>query len=177
MNAGIISTRYARAIYEYAAEKDREIPLYNELKVLSGSFSNYPVLRKVMSDPVVAPEDKVKTLMIASGKHVSDILEQVFKVVVKNGRAHYIESIALMYDQIYRKAKGIVTAHLITVEPAGKTTETAMMDVVSTITGYKSVEFQSETDPDLIGGFVLEIGDNRLDASVKGQLNQIKCQI
>ncbi len=54
MDVGMIATRYARAIYEYAAEKKEETTIYGEIQLLIRNFLEYPVLRKVMNDPTVS---------------------------------------------------------------------------------------------------------------------------
>jgi len=87
-----------------------------------------------------------------------------------------MENIVLMYDQVYRKAKGIVTVHLTTVEPAGEKMKEALISVVEQVTG-ETAEFQAKTDSDIIGGFILEIEDKRLDASVKEQLRIINYEL
>jgi F-type H+-transporting ATPase subunit delta len=169
MDAGIISTRYARAIYEYAVEKGEDAGLYKEMQVLAKNFTEYPALRKVMNDPTVAPEQKIGVLTTACGIPVHATLQQAVRVVVENGRADYMENIAGMYGDVYRKAKGIVIVHLTTVEPADKKTEEALIRIIPESAG-KQIEFQTAVDPGIIGGFILEIEDKRLDASVKNQL-------
>ncbi|MDR0413778.1 MAG: F0F1 ATP synthase subunit delta [Dysgonamonadaceae bacterium] len=168
----MISTRYARAIYEYASEQGSEAILHEELRVLVNSFAMYPAMRKVMDNPIVPHELKVKLLTAASGIQVHETLKQVFLTVVGRGRSDYMENIALMYDEIYRNVKGIITAQLTTVEPADEQMKKALARLISAAT-TQQVEFQTKTDPDIIGGFVLEIGDQRLDASVKEQLRII----
>jgi F-type H+-transporting ATPase subunit delta len=172
MNAGIISTRYARAIYEYAAEKGNDTDLYKEMQQLAKNFVEYPTLRKVMNDPTVPSEQKVNVLTTASGIRVHETLKQVVRMVVENGRGNCMENIALMYDKVYRKAKGIVVVHLATVEPASEKTKENLIHVISKETGGQ-IEFHTEINPDIIGGFILEIEDKRLDASVKNQLRII----
>jgi F-type H+-transporting ATPase subunit delta len=165
----MISTRYARAIYGYASERGIETVLWREMQVLAKSFADYPVLRKVMNDPTILSEQKIDILTTASGVHIHEILKQIFRMVVENGRAGYMENIALMYDDVYRKTKGIVIARLTTVEPANEKIKEALARTISRET-TNHVEFQTKTDPDIIGGFILEIDDKRLDASVKEQL-------
>jgi F-type H+-transporting ATPase subunit delta len=80
-----------------------------------------------------------------------------------------METIVRMYDAVYRKAKGIVTVHLTTVEPANTQIKNELLPIIAQISGGK-VDFQTQTDPNLIGGFILEIEDKRLNASVKEQL-------
>jgi F-type H+-transporting ATPase subunit delta len=177
MDAGIISTRYARAIYEYAAEKGNDTALYKEMQVLAKNYAEHPALRKVMSDPTVSPEQKVNLLTTACGIHINKTLQQAVRMVIENGRGNYMENIALMYSEVYRKAKGIVIVHLTTVDPATEKTKEALIRVIPKEDG-EQIEFRTETDPDIIGGFILEIEDKRLDASVKNQLRILKrCQI
>jgi F-type H+-transporting ATPase subunit delta len=169
MDTGVISTRYARAIYEYAAEKGNETALYREMQGLAKNFLAFPTLREVMNNPTVAPEQKINVLTTACGMQVNDTLTQILRLIIGNKRANYMENIALMYDEVYRKAKGIVIVQLTTVEPASEKTKEALIPVIAQATGGK-IEFHTETNPDLIGGFILEIEDKRLDASVKTQL-------
>jgi F-type H+-transporting ATPase subunit delta len=165
----MISTRYARAVYEYASETGNETALQKEMQVLAENFAAYPVLRKIMNDPTVSSRQKVDILITASGIYIHETLKQVFFMVVENGRAAYMENIALMYDELYRKAKGMLVAQLTMVEPASELIKEALVRMISKGT-TKQVEFRTKTDPDIIGGFILEIEDKRLDASVKEQL-------
>jgi len=172
MDAGIISTRYARAIYEYAAEKGNETALYNGMQVLAKHFSQFPMLREVMSDPTVSEQQKIEVLITACGAPVNETLQQMIRLIVENKRSNYMENIALLYDEIYRKNKGVITVELTTVEPVGKKMKEILVSMIAPATGNK-VEFQEKTDADIIGGFILQIEDKRLDASVKEQLRGI----
>ncbi|MCL1937062.1 MAG: F0F1 ATP synthase subunit delta [Candidatus Azobacteroides sp.] len=172
MNTGIISTRYARAIYAYAAEKGNETIFYEKMQVLEQNFVTHPALRRVMNDPTLSQKQKANVLTIAAGIQVHEMLEQVIQMVVENGRAGYMENIALMYNEIYRKAKGMVIVHLTTAEPVDEKVKEALIPLVSTKADVQ-VSFHAHTDADIIGGFILEIEDKRLDASVKEQLRVI----
>jgi F-type H+-transporting ATPase subunit delta len=176
MDAGMISTRYAHAIYEYAVEKKTEMAVYKEIRLLLKHFSEHPTLRKAMNDPTVSSERKIKLLITASGIHINDTLKQVVQMVVENGRAKSMENIALSYDKVYREAKGIVSVNLTTVEPANEQIKQALVEIISK-GNDEQVEFNATTDPEIIGGFVLQIGDKRLDASVKDQLNQLRLNL
>ncbi|MDR0541993.1 MAG: F0F1 ATP synthase subunit delta [Dysgonamonadaceae bacterium] len=172
MDVGVISTRYARAIYKYAAEKGDETALLQEMQLLAGNFSKFPALRKVISDPTVTAEQKIRVLTTACGVRVNETLQQAIRLVVKNNRSSYMENIVRMYGEVYRKAKGIVTARLITVEPADDKIKKELLPIVAQIASG-TVNFQTRTDSDIIGGFILEIEDMRLDASVKEQLRMM----
>jgi F-type H+-transporting ATPase subunit delta len=176
MNTGIISNRYAHAIYEYAAEKGEDAVLYKEMQQMAKHFIKYPALRKVMSDPTISSKEKINVLIAAYEVPVHETLKQVIRMVVENGRASFMENIAWMYDEVYRKAKGIVIVHLATVEPISEKIKEALIPIISKET-KEQIEFHTETDAGLIGGFVLEIKDKRLDASVKNQLRMMNYKL
>jgi F-type H+-transporting ATPase subunit delta len=168
----MISTRYARAIYEYAAEKENETPLYRDMQVLTKNFGEYPVLRKGLNDPTVSSEQKINLLVTACGIQTGDTSKQMIRMIVENGRAGSMENIALRYEEIYRKEKGIVIVRLTTVEPASEKTKETLSRLISK-NAEEQIEFHTEINPDIVGGFILEIEDKRLDASVKEQLRVI----
>lgn len=177
MEAGKISTRYAKAIYEYAFEQGNETPLYKGMQSLIKHFTMYPSLKKAINDPTLSNENKIKLLIATCRIDSNKILKQIIKVIVKNGRIHYIGRIARMYEKEYRQSKGIVLAQLITVESAtNNEVKKLLVEFLSKETN-RQIEFHTTQSLDIIGGFVLEIEDKLLDASVKRQLNQIKCQI
>ena len=176
MDAGIISTRYAKAVYKYAADRGDETRLYEEMKMLCKQFMALPELNKVLENPIISSEEKIKLLTTAVGEMASETCKNVFRVVVENGRASYMRHIALVYDKVYRKEKVIVLVKLITVNQA---TEDEKNSMVKLITNGKEeqVDFAAEIDADIIGGFILEVEDRRLDASVKNQLNVMKLEL
>jgi len=175
MDAGRISIRYAKALYAYAAELKEEDVLFEKMKMLSGSFAVHKSLQKVMENPTVSPEDKQKLLTTAGGNSVCKSYNSLLDLLAKNRREPYTQMIALSYQKIYKKEKGIITGKLTTVNPAG---EEVMQKFKTLIAGEKyKVDFITHVDPEIIGGFVLDVDFNQLDASVKSQLNKIKMQL
>ena len=172
MDAGIISHRYAKAIYQLALVYKEEDQLREELKILSEHFRALPLLKTTLADPTISPAVKIDLLTTAVGKETSNTYKQAIRLIVKNKRSHYVQSIALMYDTVYRKAKNMVVMKLVTTEPASNEVKNKLVDLVKK--NIDKVEFITETNADIIGGFILEIEDLRLDASVKNLLNQLR---
>jgi F-type H+-transporting ATPase subunit delta len=176
MNAGMISTRYAKAIFQYALERGDEERLRTEMKTLSGQFAALPLLGKVLEDPTIPSGEKVNVLITAAGKTTSDTCQQAVRLVIENGRGHYMQHIALMYDKIYRKEKNRTVIELTTTEPANVETQNALINLVVKDRN-KQVDFAAKIDENIIGGFILEVEDFRLDASVKNQLNRLRLEL
>jgi len=175
MDTGRISTRYAKALYAYASELKEEDVLFEKMKALSGSFAVHKSLQKVMENPTVSSTDKQKLLTTAGGNTPCKSYDSFLNLLSKNHRETYAKMIALSYQKIHKKANGIITGKLTTINPAGENT---MQKIKTLIAGEKyKVDFITLTDPNIIGGFVLDVDFNQLDASVKSQLNKIKMQL
>ena len=103
-----ISTRYAKAIYEYAAENKAETTLYREFQTLAASFLSLPQMRDLLDNPTLEKPKKLAVLQAAAGENISPECLRVLQLIVGNDRVDYAYPIALMYEDIYKKAKNIV---------------------------------------------------------------------
>ena len=177
MNSGVISTRYARAIYEYAEKNKCEAAIYKEMELLAKHYRDFPKLQQVSTDPTISIEKKIQILITACGIEINPVLEKTIQMVVENGRAEYMEGIALMYQEIYRKAKGIVIVNLTTAEPISEEIQHNLLEIIPKEENEKIFEFNKTIDSSIIGGFILEIKDRQMDAGVKKQLNQLKLDL
>ena len=175
MDSGIISTRYAKALYAYAVELKEEDALFEKMKFLSGSFAAHQSLQKVMENPTILKENKQQLLKTAGGESVCKSYNSLLNLLAENHREQYAHMIALMYQKLYKKEKGIITGRLTTVVPPQ---ESAMLKLKTLIAGEKyKVDYITEIDSNIIGGFILDVDFNQLDASVKSQLNKIKMEL
>jgi F-type H+-transporting ATPase subunit delta len=176
MDSGRISTRYAKAIYQFAASCGEESRLVDEMKSITAQFGKLPALKKTLENPTVSSAEKKLLLLSAAGSDVSGACRQALSLIVDNGRAGYMPAIALMYDKVYRREKRILQVNLTTVEPISGDAEQSLVSLITGDTSEK-VEFDTQFDAGLIGGFVLQIEDRQLDASVKNQLNRIRLEL
>jgi len=97
-------------------------------------------------------------------------------IVLKEDRESTLQFMAASYITLYRKQKNIIRGKLITATAVDASTEDKMRKMVEQRT-QGTVEFKTEVNPDLIGGFILEYDTYRMDASVKTKLNNILTQL
>ena len=83
---------------------------------------------------------------------------------------------AASYFTLYRKEKIIIRGKLITATEVAPETEQKMRQMVEQRT-QGTVEFKTEVNPEIIGGFILEYDTYRMDASVKTKLTNILTQL
>jgi len=146
------------------------------MKQVARAFSSFKSMARVMENPTISSEEKVRLLVTAAGESVSVSFRNLFALVMKNARTAYVLSVALMYQEYYRKGKGLVIATLTSTEPVSDAAKSQMKDMIAEKSSQQ-VDFITEIDPSLIGGFILEVNSNQLDASVKSQLNKLRVQL
>ncbi|MCK9156930.1 MAG: F0F1 ATP synthase subunit delta [Paludibacteraceae bacterium] len=176
MDTGRISARYAKALYEYAVEKKQDTVIYEEMKLLSDSLFAVPEINKALLNPVISTEKKKELLITAAGTDVCPEFKRFLDLVVEKRREAYFHFISLVYQDVYRKANNIVIGKLSTATPVEAKEEERLRKIVSDRTKGQ-VDFQTIINPDLVGGFILQVGTYQLDASISSQLKDIKDQL
>jgi F-type H+-transporting ATPase subunit delta len=96
--------------------------------------------------------------------------------VLKEDREGVMQFIANSYVTLYRQQKNVIRGRLITAAAVSPATEQKMRQMVESKTNG-TVEFETEVNPEIIGGFILEYDSYRMDASVKSKLNSILTQL
>ncbi len=153
MDAGLIATRYARALLLYAREERTEAPVYEDAQKLLDALQDQRSLTSCIEG-------------------LSQTLRHFVALVIRNKRVEYLPAILHNFRVLYRQDHGITRAWLTTAtedpELAGKLT------TLMKLQGFTRIDFRTEVNPDLIGGFILQIEDKRLDASIASQLRTIR---
>lgn len=117
MNTGMIPVRYAKALFEFATEKGCDGRVYGQMGKLAAAFVREPELRRVLDNPVLPESEKLKLVYAACGGDPGEVLERFAQLVLHNRRERFLQWIALMYREQYRKAHGISTGRLETARP------------------------------------------------------------
>ena len=147
MNTGAISSRYSRALLKYVQQ--------------TGSGERvFAQVREILANPECAPAS------------LEPELENFLRLLLKNGRMEFVRLILTSFVRLYSESVGVKPARLTTVVPDPELSA-GLVSLLEKKTGCK-VLLEEDTDPELIGGFVLEIDNCRMDASVRSQLDSIR---
>lgn len=174
MDNGRISVRYARALFQIAQEQGCEEAVYDGLKCFAHNYLlAIAQFNEVLSDPMVAREEKIKLIEMATGEPLHDTLKQFIAFVVDQKREDKMFFIAMKYMEMYRTKHHILNTHVTTATELPEATYDKIKAFVKQ-TFDSDAELEVHIDPSLIGGFILDIEHSRMDASVVGQLNALK---
>ena len=174
MDNGRISVRYARALFQLAQEQGCEEAVYSGLmRFAHNYFLAITQFNEVLADPMVAREEKVKLVELAVGEPLHDTVKQFIAIVADQKREDKMIFIAMKYMEMYREKHGILSTNVTTATELSDESYDRIKAFIKQTFGAEA-EMEVKIDPSLIGGFILDIENTRMDASVAGQLNALK---
>lgn len=176
MDQGLLPRRYAKALYKFADERHDTQAVYGFMENLDAAFDANPRLQQTIANPFVKTADKVALLTTAAGKNAdsSATLADFIKLLVENRRIDLAREIALAYMDTYRKANNIYKVSVISAAPLSQADNDRLKALVEKHLDGGTAQYENAVQPDLIGGFVINIDNERLDASVKHELEQLR---
>lgn len=177
MNDGLIPNRYAKALYKTAEEQNSTSLVYAQMKSLDAAYGVQAGLRKAVNNPFLPLDDKMKVLCTAAGADVDSIAAKFMALVIKKNRIDFLRPIALAFMKQYRELNGIAKVEIVTATAMADDEINDILDVVKHQLRNKTVELSTKVNPDLIGGFMVDVDSMVLDASVKSQLEKLRLKL
>ena len=175
MNESQISVRYAKALFQSAAEQHLLDDVYKDMEVLS-STCKLEDFQYMLVVPTLQPSQKIRLVGDIFEKNISKLSLSMINLVIKNKRESFLPGIARNFKDLYRKERGISTASLITAQQVDESEMDGIRKLIKK--AYDSeVELTTAVDGNVIGGFILTIEDMRYDASVANNLKNLKKQL
>ncbi len=167
------SLRYAKAILELAKKVGSETEVNNDMKLIVDTIAGSDDLKRMLKSPVINARDKNRILIALFGKKINSIVKGLFNLLEENKRMMILESIAKQYAVIYDYHKRIQVAKIITATPLTVALKEKILARIVKLTG-KKVSMEDIVNPEILGGFILRVGDLQYDASISNQFNELK---
>ena len=173
MNDGKIAVRYARALLNSASDQGKLDPVRNDMASILQILREVPEFIALLQNPVIRPSKKDAILVKLFKGRIDPLSMDFLRLTVKNKREEFVPSMARMFMEFYKEEKGIKSVTVTTAIPVDKEIRSSLVKMIED--AYRaSVELMENVDDKLIGGFVLKIENEQLDASVAGQLKRIR---
>ncbi len=175
MNDSKISVRYSRALFQSALES-KILDKVNHDMILIAEICKEPEIKEFLNSPIIVPSKKMDIFhKILDGK-AENITLALIDLAVKNGRESFLPAIARVFIHETMKYKGITKSVLTTAYKVDDKVRKQISVLISDSFGTKA-ELEEVLDPEIIGGFILRVDDNYIDASVRSKLNKIKKEL
>lgn len=190
MNTGIIATRYATALLKLVDETGSGELVAAQVQVIEKALDEVPDFRRAVDDPAVAAVQKISLFEASLKDSMAQELHKFLELLIRNGRIGDVRLVLTTFVTEYYRSRHIKRARLVVADPAlldpvpvegslrqaqRPALESRLRDLVEKQTGCRLI-LKTEVNPSLIGGFVFEVEDTVLDASVSRQLDFIRRQ-
>jgi F-type H+-transporting ATPase subunit delta len=175
MNDSKISVRYSRALFQSALEK-KILDKVNQDMVLISELCKIPETKEFLNSPIIVPSKKTAIFHKMLEDNVEEITLSLLDLVVKNGRESHLPAIARVFIHETMKHEGITESILTTAVKVDSKVRQQITDLISQV--FKTrVKFVENIDTEIIGGFILRVDDNYIDASIRNKLRKIKKEL
>ncbi len=170
--AGIIEP-YAQALMATAQAHDLAERFGEDVSYLLGLLDSSEELSQVLSSPLVKPEVKKAVLRQIANDEVHNYMLSFLMILVDRGRILFLAGICKQYQALLRKLNQTVLAEVISAVELSEAQQEAVRQKVVSMTNARQVELDAQVDPELIGGVIIKVGSQVVDASLQGQLRRI----
>lgn len=168
-----VSPRYAKSLLDLALEQGLLEQVKNDMATINEVCKGSREFIQLLSNPIIKTDKKEAILKEIFGGRISTLTFKFLEIITSRKREDHIPSIAVSFLDQYKKHKQILTAVITTTVGLDETLRNKVMELVKT-SANKEVELIEKIDKNLIGGFILNVGDKQIDSSVLGKLSQLK---
>ncbi len=175
MNDSKISVRYSKALFQSALEK-KILDKVNQDMIFILEICKFPEAKEFLHSPIIPPSKKEAIFHKMFGDNVESITLSLIDLTVKNGRESYIPAIARVFIHETKKYKGITESLLTTAVKVDAKVKKQITSLISEVFKTK-VELEENIDTEIVGGFILRVDDNYIDASIRNKLRKIKKEL
>lgn len=167
-----IAQPYAEAFLELATKNSLETTI-NDLNCLSVALSGSNDLKKLLSNPLVNSENKKLIIKSIFSEKIDNTTLKFLLVLCDRGRISYLDSIVEKATELAYKAASIEIVQVTSATTLNSSQQESLISKLKKMTGAEQIKLEIKTNPNLIGGFVVQVGSKVIDTSIQGQLRDL----
>jgi F-type H+-transporting ATPase subunit delta len=172
----IVDSRYAKSLLDLAVEKNQLDEVYADMLYIKELCAQSKEFTQFLNSPIINVDKKVSTLKIVFEGKLHAMSAGFISIVTAKHRESIIPHISNSFVEQYKAHKNILTAIVTSANGLDSATKQKALDLVkSQLNG--EVELVEKIDSNIIGGFILKIGDKQIDRSVSRQLVNLKKEL
>ncbi|THU41405.1 ATP synthase F1 subunit delta [Niastella caeni] len=171
-----LAARYAKSLIGLANERNQVETVYKDMLFLQALCKESRDFLTLMRSPVVKADKKIAIVLAVTNGKISELTDSFNRLMITKGRESNLPEIITSFIDQYKQQKGIHTVKLTTAVPVTEEVKKQIVSQLQQQTSMDNIDLKALVNEEIIGGFVLEIGDQLVDASIAYDLNKIKTQ-
>ena len=171
-----LATRYAKSLIDLANEKGQLEAVYKDMKYLQAVCKKSRDFVVLLRSPVIKPGKKIAIAEAVTKGNISEITAAFNRLLINKGRESNLPEIINSFVDQYNRQNGIHTVKLTTAIPVSDEVKNHIIGRVKSQTKISNIQVESAVDEEILGGFLLEMDDILIDASIAHDLKKVKAQ-
>ncbi len=169
-----VASRYVKSLLGLAVEIGALEEVHQDMQMFDRICSSNRDLVNMLKSPIIRHEKKRDILeKIFKGK-VHSLTFDIIDILTRKNREPLLPAIAKEFHVAYNEYKGISKATITTTVEMDAALRAEIETIVKKLSHKKEIELIEQVDPSLLGGFVLNVGDRQIDASISSKLKALK---
>ncbi|HEY9828177.1 MAG TPA: ATP synthase F1 subunit delta [Stenomitos sp.] len=171
-SAGMVEP-YAEALMSLAQAQNLADPFGEDANLVLSTLSASAELRDFLVNPFIKADSKKQVLRQLFESQVQSYFLNFLLLLVDRRRIFLLEDVCQQYRVLLRQLRNTVLAEVTSTLELTEAQREAVVQKIKSMTGAAAVELEVKIDRDLIGGVIIKVGSQVLDASIRGQLRRI----
>ena len=171
-----VASRYARSVFDLAVELKIVDKIYDDMVLIGQVCTQNRKLVTLLKNPVVRYDFKLRVLNKIFEKHIDILTVKFFNLICRKNRTSVLPEVCKIFVALYDERKGIVRANVYSAVTLSAQIKKDFESMLTKETG-KKVVLETKVDESLLGGFILKVGDNQIDDSLKTKLNNLRREL
>ena len=168
-----LAGRYASALFDLAREQRQIESIANSLEALSQALVDSKDFNELVTSPLVSREEAGKAFdALAPQLGLDPLTANFLGVLARNGRKSQLQSVIRAFRRLAAEHRGETTAEVVTARPLNDDQLAALKQQLRTRAG-RDVTIDATVDPNILGGIVVKLGSQQIDASIRTKLNRL----
>lgn len=172
MHGTKLASRYAKSVLDLSLEKGQIEQVYADMRLILMACKDSKDLALMLRSPIIKPDKKEKILTAVFSNKVNTITKEFINIIVRKKREYAIEQIAESFVEQYKRHKKILTAVITTAFGLDDDLRKKVLQVVKDA-AKSEVELVEKVDTNIIGGFIIRVGDNQDDTSIRTKIMKL----
>ena len=173
MQQSLAARRYAKSLIGLAKEKNILKDIYTDMSLIGATVSANKDLQLLLNSPVVNTDKKQQILTAVFKESLTDLSFLFLNLISSKKRESLVQSIADSFINQYKELNNIITAEVTSAISLDKK---QINNIVSLYNQKEDSRFEiiEKVDPEIIGGFILRVGDHQIDTSISKEIRELK---
>jgi len=168
-----LAGRYASALFDLAREQRQIESVDKSLDILRQALLDSKDFNELVMSPVISRKEVGKAFAgLAPQLGLDPVTANFLGVLARNGRKNELRYVIRAYRRLAAEHRGETTAEVVTARPLNDDQLVALKTQLRARAG-RDVTIDAAVDPNILGGIVVKLGSQQIDASIRSKLNRL----